>query len=262
METMKLNNVEHQAGDQATETKNYITNPAILANLRDRSNELKGRAKYLYTSLCDETLGVVLQACQQGRIVPDWGVVCLLGHHAGMIASVVVNLEWVAVSFGRGTVKYIEKWGGSWIPNEVSLPPTVLTYLADLRKSTPTAHHLCPILRTRTNLCDRWALVVEKLGLARISLTSICAPYRREHKRRNELVTNIRAAIKLTRCRLGDEWVEVFVNQYAKPLLEKEGLDTKNFGLFPLDQNAMRERERLLKDLEPLESGAIDRVAA
>jgi hypothetical protein len=126
----------------------------------------------------------------------------------------------------------------------------------------PKARHLCPILQARTNLFDRWALVVTKLKLPRISLTSMCAPYRRHYARRHAIVANIRAVIKLTRCWLGDVWVEVFLHQYAKPLLEKEGLDTKNFGLFPLNENDMQERNRMLEDSDPLHHDATDSAAA
>jgi integrase len=260
--TMKENDIEQQACAEAIETAEYNTNPAVLAKLQDRTNELKGRAKYVYTSLCDKTLAVVLKACQEEQIVPEWATVCLLGHHAGVFASTVVNLEWVAISFDRGTMKYIEKWGGHRVPYEVPLPPEVLSYLEDLRKKMPKAQHLCPILRDRTSLCDRWALVVEKLRLPRISLSSMCGPYRRTYVRRQEIVANIRAAIKLTRCWLGDAWVNVFLDQHAKPLLEKEGLDTKNFGLFPLNEKEMQERSRLLTDSDPPEDGATDGASA
>lgn len=167
---MKQSDAEQQDRAEAIGKAEFKTNPAVLAELPDRSHERKGRAKYVYTSLCDETLGVVLQACQEERIVPEWATVCLLGHYAGVFATTVVNLEWVAISFDRGTVKYIEKWGGHWVPYEVPLPPEVLRYLANLRKKMPKAQHLCPILRGRTNLYDRWALVVAKLQLPRISL--------------------------------------------------------------------------------------------
>jgi hypothetical protein len=259
---MKRNDAEQQAGAEVIEEADFNTNPAVLVELKDRSNERKGRAKYLYTSLCHETLAVVLEACREERIVPEWATVCLLGHHAGVFASTVVNLEWVAVSFDRGTVKYIERRGGHWTPYEVPLPPEVLSYLADLRKKTPKARYLCPILRDRTSLCDRWALVVEKLRLPRISLSSMCGPYRRTYVRRQEIVANIRAAIKLTRCWLGDAWVKVFLDQHAPPLLEKEGLDTKNFGLFPLNEKEMQERSRLLTDSDPPEDGATDGASA
>jgi hypothetical protein len=90
----------------------------------------------------------------------------------------------------------------------------------------------------------------------------MCGPYRRTYVRRHEIVANIRAAIKLTRCWLGDAWVKVFLDQHAPPLLEKEGLDTKNFGLFPLNEKEMQERSRLLTDSNPPEDGATDGASA
>jgi hypothetical protein len=57
-------------------------------------------------------------------------------------------------------------------------------------------------------------------------------------------------------------WVNVFLDQHAKPLLEKEGLDTKNFGLFPLDESEMQERSRLLTDSGPVHHDEADGAAA
>lgn len=233
----ELDQAANPPGD-AQESLKHLTNPVVLAVLTDRSNELKGRAKYVYTHFNQETLSIVLRAAEMRDIVPEWATVCLLGHQAGMFASAVVASKWTAVSFERRTIKYIEKWVGQLIPYEVPLPPECMDHLKKLRAQMPNEEYLCPVLRTRSHLCDRWAAVVTKLELPRISLTSMCSQYRREHKRRNDLVANIRGAIRLTRRWLDDVWVTVFLQRYAKPLLEKEGLDVKNFGLFPLEDTA------------------------
>jgi hypothetical protein len=215
-----------------------IANPGVLADLPDRTNERKGRAKYLYTSYTDETLSIVLEAAKRGDIVTDWGTISVLAHDAGIRASTTVRLEWEeSVSFERKTIKFVERHVGELIPSEIPLNDRALSYLQWLRDDNPGERLLCPVLRNTTHLGDRWIPVRNRLGLARISLTSMCYPFRRQYEETSNLVKNIRTAIKLTRTWLGDTWVTFFLLNHAKTLLEAKGLDIENFGLYPIDAN-------------------------